>query len=422
MKFLIASWGNPKNWKEVIYKFMGRSLKSKTSLKVLQEVLNPDETIILVLDTLAEEGRNYKEVKENVKSKMESYIDEFEIFDPEIIISPGIGIFEEGSFFGSALDYYYYSLYEISKKFLESLESGDEDIKIFLDLTHGLNYTVILTYRMIKELAGILSIFKNVEFSAYNADPSPQRFAKELSINIIEESIVVPSIPNEKIVGSKKALEPINLTPEEREAINKELREIEGFDKSSLSAFLGALHNGLPLALLTFYPKVNRLKGVIENILEIYERYIEVYRNEKLKVSKKLRIGRNFKGYVISFFISSLMKDSDIITSQKKEVDVKEIEELADKLFKFDERLKIRIKNYVYTIKNLLKNKEVESWCICNKVLGRNVGEPDKRNFLAHSGLEKNIIEVKKRKDSLLIRYRDDKISTIKNLCQSGLI
>ncbi|RLE60673.1 MAG: TIGR01897 family CRISPR-associated protein, partial [Thermoprotei archaeon] len=62
-----------------------------------------------------------------------------------------------------------------------------------------------------------------------------------------------------------------------------------------------------------------------------------------------------------------------------------------------------------------------KDWRMYNEILGRNIGEPDARNFLAHSGFEGNVVEVKKENGKLLLRYRQDKLGTIMDLCKKGL-
>ncbi|RLI00306.1 hypothetical protein DRO28_00050, partial [Candidatus Bathyarchaeota archaeon] len=77
--------------------------------------------------------------------------------------------------------------------------------------------------------------------------------------------------------------------------------------------------------------------------------------------------------------------------------------------------------NDIYTLKKDLKEKEVRNWQIYNHILEGKIGGINARNFLAHSGFERNSIEIKKEKDKLLLRYHEDKIKTIANLCQRGL-
>jgi len=72
-------------------------------------------------------------------------------------VAPGIESFPNGVFEGNALDYYYYILAETS---INLLRHPYNELETYLDLTHGLNYFTILTYRGIKEVLEIISIFK----------------------------------------------------------------------------------------------------------------------------------------------------------------------------------------------------------------------------------------------------------------------
>lgn len=418
MEVLIAPWGNPSGWKKVIYELNGQEVRSNTSLKILQENINPDKTIIIGLDTLAEKGRNYQEVKTNSEEKIKEYADKFGLVNYEVLIAPGIGTFPNGTFQGNALDYYYYIIAKISCKLLENHENTPN---IHLDLTHGINYSTILTYRAIKEITELFSIFKEVKFKVYNSDPSLPTIANKLSINIIEDSLPVPTPPTEKIAQGRP-LEPINLSDEEREKLfRSELKSVREINNSEISAFIGALYNGLPLALFRFYPKRDRLKETIFAVLKSYEKYVEVKNQCKLEVVKRVKMEKDFKVYVFAYVIATLLEDLTLISSQKKEVTLNEIKNVGEMLFKFDERFKIRIDNDIYTLKKDLKEKEIKNWKIYNEILGRRVGEPDERNFLAHSGFERNIVEVKKEGCKIKLRYQEDKISTIADFCQRGL-
>lgn len=128
------------------------------------------------------------------------------------MVAPGIGSFPNGIFIGDALDYYYYTIAKISQILLDC---NCDELEIHLDLTHGLNFSTILTYRLVKEILEIFSIFKNIKFKAYNADPSLPAATDKLSINIIEE---VKMFLRAFGSGLKKEriLEPINLSADER--------------------------------------------------------------------------------------------------------------------------------------------------------------------------------------------------------------
>ena len=184
------------------------------------------------------------------------------------------------------------------------------------------------------------------------------------------------------------------------------------------------MYNGLPLCLFRFYPEKDKLENIINQVLNIYENYVEVknLKDEKrLKVIKKLKLTKDFKVYNFAYMISTLMYDLNLISSQKKEVKINEVENLTNSLFKFDERFKNRINIDIHNIRRDLKDKEIVDWKIYNEIIEKNVGEPDERNFLAHSGFEKNLIELKKDSGELWIRYLEKRIDTVKKFCQKGL-
>lgn len=418
MKVLIAPWGNPANWKELWYEFEGKKNKSSTSLKIIQEVIEPERTIIICLDTLAREGEDYKKVKGYVENEIKEYAKEFGLREYDVLVAPGIGSFPNGIFRGDALDYYYYIIAKISNELLKHLGNS---LEIHVDLTHGINYMTILTYKAIREIAETLSIFGSVHFKAYNADPSQPTVADTLSINIIEDVALTPTPFNERI-HQGRPIEPINLTPKERERIFKEeLRCVREINHSELSAFIGALYNGLPLALYTFFPDTDKLEKLIENTLSVYESHVEVKNNMRLEITRKVKFSKDFKVYVFTYLIAMLLKHLDIIRSRKKDMKIDEIEELKEKLFKFDERLQTRISDDIHTLKIDLKEREVKTWEIYNKIIGKKVGQPDARNFLAHSGFERNLIKVKKNKEEIWLRYDENQVKTIVKLCQRGL-
>ncbi|MHA1608250.1 MAG: CRISPR-associated CARF protein Csx1 [Candidatus Freyarchaeota archaeon] len=418
MKLLIAPWGNPSGWREVVYVFGGKSIKACTSLRALQEVIEPDKTIIVGLDTLAEKGENYQDVKEDAEGKIREHADRFGLEGYEVLIAPGIGTFSNGTFHGGALDYYHYVTARLA---LILLEHVGETLSIHLDLTHGINYSTILTYKAVREVAEAISIFKETRFTAYNADPSLPSATGKLSINIIEQSTPTPTPLTERIT-QKRPLEPLNLSVDERRRLfEEELKEVREVDDLELSAFIGALYNGLPLALFRFYPEKGRLKEVILASLNLYERYVEVESQGKLKVTRRVRMGNDLKVYVFAYMIATLLSANGLIFSRKKEVALSEVESLTESLFKFDERLKKRIETDIHTLKTDLEGKEAADWQTYNSVIGRKIGGIDERNFLAHSGFERNAVEVKKESGMLLLRYHEDKIETVAKMCQKGL-
>lgn len=404
---LIAPWGDPEGWKEVRYKYKDIEINSKTSLKIIQDIEKPDKTIIIVLDTLAdgsEKYNNYNEIKKDVEFKIKEFAYKSNLYNSEIIVAPGTGTFKNGIFEGKPTDFYYYILWELVLKLIDNY---DEEITIHLDLTHGINYTTILTYRAIKEILKIYSIFtKKLNFKAYNTDPSFPFGISTLKVNLIENVNIKEETFNEKInINQRLPLKALDLTSEERRELNQ--KYIKWLNKNNininlinknLSSFIGALYNGLPMAIFRFFPDRKILKKIIIYILNLYERYfiIKIKKDSnKLKIIKRLSIENNFKIYIFVFLVSTLLEKMNILVKQKNIVSIEEIEKIVEELFYFDERIKIKIQDDIYNLRNDLEEKDIKEWKIYNDILCRKIGNPDERNFLAHSGLERNVVEIK---------------------------
>lgn len=424
MKLLLAPWGDPKNWRRLTYRYQDRETKTCTSLKILQNAIAPDKTIIVGLETLAERGLNYAEVKSDAENKLSNYADNFGLQNHTVLIAPGVGSFPRAIFIGSALDYYYYVFWRISTYLLEH---NDKKLEVHLDLTHGINYSTILTYRAVKEILELFSIFVDVEFVVYNADPFIQpngnrTLSGELLVNVIEGVKPKPRPPDRKI-KQVRTLDPIDLDQMRRRRLfGEELMCLREINPSEVSAFIGSLYNGIPLGLFTFYPDKEKLKNAILKTLEVYERHVSVEHENKLKVRKEVKFSENFKVYITAFLIAELLEKMGLVSFRKNEVALPDIRNIVANLFAFDERFKIKIEKDVYTLEEDFREKPPFGWSIYNDALGRPVGEPDARNFLAHSGFERNLTEIRKKDDGgVYVRYRYSKSSIVKKFCQQGL-
>ncbi|HID18708.1 TPA: TIGR01897 family CRISPR-associated protein [Candidatus Bathyarchaeota archaeon] len=315
-------------------------------------------------------------------------------------------------------------------KSLRRAEEGKEGLEVYLDLTHGINYMSILTYRVVKEILEIFSIFDEVIFKAYNADPFSE-FAEKLSINVIEDSKPTPTPFTEKAHNTKlKPLKGINLSPEEsRKLFTEELKTSGKVKARELSALIGALYNGFPLALFRFYPEEKEiLRKAVMEVLEVYEQYVRVSMEDgKLRVERRTKMDRDLKICAYSYVIATLLDELKLVSRRETEVPLNELIRLREELFKFDERLKARISRDLFHdyLKKLddLKEKVPDwpDWIPFSKLEDKEECLPDPRNFHAHSGLEYCTVEVAKSGETFMVRYREDRIKNVANFCQAGL-
>jgi CRISPR-associated protein Csx1 len=425
MKILIAPWGDPANWKETTYAFEDRKVKSYSSLKILQEVINPDETIIIAADTLAQEGNTYEEIKTNAKNKIDEFAKKFHINNYKVQILPGVGHFKtqkESHFYGNTQDYYYASLYN----FVMLLKNMDfPKLEVHLDITHGVNYMPVLIYRALRELLSNIALFFDVKLKVYNTDPSvPFNLLEETKINIIEDTKILPNPFREK-AENNKLLNTSKLKNEKNKELNIYLGKYRdsSINPYSISAFIGSVYNGFPLGIFTFFPEVDTLEEYIKRNYEVFENEIEVNSEDKFFINRKVSLNKNFKVYIFTYLISYLLKKKCIVKYAQKEVSLFQLEILESKFFKFDERLEVSIDKELTDLKNKLLCYPDFNWQSLNSILNdKVVNDINKRNFFAHAGLEYNAVEVKKENENIYLRYREKFLETIAKQCKVGLL
>jgi len=430
LKILIAPWGDPAGWQETTYALDDKKLKSKSSLKLLKQITNPDYSIILASDTLALEGQNYNEVKRSALEKVEKFLKENNIEDINVLILPGVGKFQdritkkEVFFKGNPTNYYYSLLFQLSNFFIKNLNLKEYNaIKVYLDITHGVNYMTVMTYRALQEILSILSMFLKVRLTVYNTDPAmPFSLSNEVKINKIENSKIFP-IP---IRNKAKKKDLVSFNEKYKEDIFS-LRNSE-INLEEINAFIGSIFNGLPLAVYTFFPNIDLLKNMVEKSYELLEKATSVKNDVLLEVERELDLNEDFKIFTMVLLVSFLMKKKELIKERKKEISFEELKFLKDNLFKFDNRLKNFLDNEIgYNLEKKIspfrENSKLSSeWKQLSDLLGQKQETINARNFLAHGGFEYNAVLVKEENEKILFKYKDEFLKTIKDFCQKGLI
>ena len=427
---LIAPWGNPSQWREVKYNFENCIVKSKSSLPVLVDCIKPSQIVIIVLDTLAKSGIKYDDVILSAETLCEEFIEnELGINSKsiKIIVAPGVGLFPNGIFKGKMADYYAHILFKLIDTF--SMENWLQSITIHLDLTHGMNFMPTLTYRALREISGILALTRDVKLKVYNSDPYVKE-SKELSINTVESTHVLPDPCRNTVSKSLRLLEPVNLTSEERRKLFKDdLQECKKYiNHRELNAFLSSVVNGLPLVLSTFYPDPNDLKVCLNLVESLYKNYVHVSTtNGKLYIKRAVSYGNDFIVCTKAYLTAQVIN-----IKRKSELSLRELHELRRLVFSKISKLDSTISyDLFWIIDKVVKNNlinDLREWVIFAKALGKDVKSPDFRNFLAHSGLERNILEIKynyaKNKsleESLVIRYNQKMLDVILDYSSKGL-
>jgi len=444
-RVLIATWGNPFQWEPIWYRLDCESLgiedcrsvelKNVSTLPVLMKALRPHRTIVLVLDTLTnltlrndvkpKEVGSYEgaveDVQERVKwfieNRVKPHLDEEDralLDDVEVVILPGVGEFDNVSVEGDVLDFYSVVL----KVLAERLPM--ENTEVILDLTHGINFMPVLTYRALKALLGVLAYLYTARLYVVNSEPFPQG-QREWKEKIKELSVL-----NMKLV-------------EARELRPRPLYSTVS-DRPEWSAFISSVTNGFPLAFATFYPSMKDVEAYVEKGYQDFLDAIEVCMKpdpageRKAHIFRRKALSRDFRTAVKLYYM--LRAFGTVFNGYpKNEVTLDELFEISSKLFARMPRIGIMVENQLCDLKRLERGYytyedgqlrfikgviDKLSQRYIDKPLrplkdGRKItlGElmramrvfspsgggknpvPEIRNFIAHSGFEYNLVLVR---------------------------
>ncbi|MCX7757931.1 MAG: CRISPR-associated CARF protein Csx1 [candidate division WOR-3 bacterium] len=426
MKLLFEIWGNYEKWQKASYSYEGKIIESNTTLPLLYEKINPDYCYIIISDTLIDNLickniilATYKDYKNKLKEKTKEFLSqqiEFndKIFD--ILILPGVGTFNNSKFIGNPKNFYSLLFYEITKRLFTILNNEDESIEFYIDITHGINYMTMITYRVLREISEILAFFYKVKFIVLNSDPKVGTENLDLEINKIEDLNTIAKL-NFYYFNDNSIIRPSkNITNDEKRNINENSPKIDKEILNNIYSFIGSFLNALPIFIFCFFPDKRKILCDIEKAYDYFckDEVLSIEENEKIIIKQKA----DFTGTFISIlqaYLFSLLLNKRYSIENKKEVKFSEIEKLI-KLFEFSRSLKQRLEKEIYKIKNIKNIKNDFNDLGYYLLEGyREDNTFDERNFYAHCGFGYNIIQIKRVGDDVIIKSKENFIERIKN-------
>ncbi|MHA1590865.1 MAG: CRISPR-associated CARF protein Csx1 [Candidatus Njordarchaeales archaeon] len=432
---LIAPWGCPAQWKDVIYSIDGRNIKSCTSLLPILKFLNEDvSVVIVVLDSLIDRysgkgvesacyryySRYYNEFfrervmdyndlvgrcKEFIKSIVNDVAEEADvkIKDLEVIVGSCVG--SPGGrwvFKGNANDFTALVLYELGKLCLERKYS-----RIILDLSHGVNFMPSVCLRIAYLLAGLLRIAYSESFEGkrdyillevYNSDPYPPGAKLPvLNINLVlKEHVKTAYIPHyisrRLIKGGTKI----------SKDLERRIGEINSRYSDAVRTILSSLYYPLPLALCKAFKEydMDALKGIVDEAINTWREHIRINYNQK-QVIRYLRLSPEAIYNALLAYASYLNVKKSVESLGSIKVD--DLKRLAELYRTVNESYYYLIKDEVSKIEMNIKTHKWEKDSVLYAEL---IGEfeegrpptkrPIKRVMIAHVGLQKEIVRVYK--------------------------
>jgi len=390
MKILIASWGNFEKWTEVKYRFDNEVSVGPSTLPILQKAIKPDWTVIVLPETLGRDFSSLDALREEVTSRVQVFLERIGAGrEVDLLIAPGIGKFEHGTFEGSAMDVYYYVLHGLSQ-----VIPVEGDLEVHFDITHGLNYVTFLVHRALRDLLGIRALLSETRFKAYNSDPFVPRLKSKLGINVIED-IKVESHPlTEGLPDLNEYLVPYLTEKRALEGLKRKLKafELMKSEKRRLEAWIGSVVFGLPLLFAENFPESGPIEEAAEELIKEWENNIEVSEGS---VRRKLAFGRGFGVLVKLLFQAKTLER--LKTNLPPSLD--ELYDVSERLFSAANRDRAKLELWKIESRAITyaSTGGFPNWVSLRELLGfeRANSTIVPRNFLAHAGFEANATEVK---------------------------
>lgn len=437
LRVAVIPWGDPKNWKYVNYCFEDVCKKGFSTLSLLTSSpsLKPDLTIIYVLDTLYDDVRegDYESLTSRVRDLIKNYlcVDE----EPNIVIEVIPGIMKkrigeiEILFNASPSDTKLMLLYRTYVKILDktaTTEAKDNSLEILIDTTHGLNYFTILTREAVFEASSMLAAHGNrVKVKVFNSDPldtkdlpgrsqpnpcapKEDREVPKTRYNLLYEVEVRPWDLTKYLRYSSGGSSSKLLTDVRDCNINQEhLNELIKFSRRVTASYrVGAL-----VELLTF---VKEKPEATQEILEIIDKAVKCWRM-KAKVERldektcETTFTKLQEGFRLLLHAHAVVSGTKKLVKQQLPAALSEVKEARKKLLEGSEITSALVDSEIGLIEKLRKeNKIPRDWTTYAEIMEEkeevrtevrdiksDLGRT-KRNFIAHAGLLKDFIEIKK--------------------------
>ncbi len=291
-------------------------------------------------------------------------------------------------------EFYVYSFFKIYEYFNEMLEKFQKvnDLKVYCDLSTGLNWQAYSVARITKDVLAILHISGQIkiELQILNSDPIIGDMEKVYDIRL-NELVTYGKREPDYLQIIYEIFTNLDLSYEdrfERSATkilsNKDQRNILRKYKT-LKVLKNSIENGLLLPILYFH------QCITETFEDVMQDIVKTVSNADVFVTKtpdKVRIKANnpYKEYdtaVTHIFTIIRIITADLFRLTLDEEDYAKFEDILEASKKLDDKSvgTLLLKDEI----NKLKNGGLED-------LGGK--PPNRRNIYAHAGLEKNIIEL----------------------------
>jgi CRISPR-associated protein Csx1 len=326
---IVATWGNPFEWRKASYRLTGseKKVESVTSLSLLMEELSPDLAVVFIPETLVcvskvekyggkvispeLKGDGYGELISGLRRSMNGFFEDnmLEKGKIKVVIVPNVGEYgRDGMRFRWRLPAgerispdSAYASYVLISTISELMKLRAEELSVYLDTTHGINFMPLAAYRAVMAALRMISVFYGlkIEFEQYNSTPYPRGIKGEgeppdLEVFSVKKERITPVKAAQRLVYSylsRDDVKPIRfatgLNREKIVEIKEKLRlerarEIHG----RAGPLASSIHYSMPLAFLQFSKEMDKeeMEGIIDEMeghMDELLSYINVKKEEK---------------------------------------------------------------------------------------------------------------------------------------------
>lgn len=455
MKLLIEVWGNYHAWKKVTYTYGDKTINSSTTLSLLLDSIKPDKTFVIVADTLLEyeiasnnftfdtTGSFYKNIctsiinstNQFISTTLENYNTTNDGSSISILVTPAIGTFANTRFNGNPNNFFSYVYYVMAKTAVTIAQNTkDTSLEIYIDITHGINYMTMMTYRAVKDICSILAYFFDVTFIVLNSDPYVGAENKILHINQIEKAKINPLFnffKYPRFDNGRWLKVTQNMPNEEKAQVNASLQEqLKEF--SALTPFVehcycfaSAVYNALPLFFVYCFPDIKTLTTTIDKIVSAFFDYISLHHNDKHTIQQQADFTPSFVSLLQILLFAQCCKYKYNIEKQDH-CNISVLYNIITVYSSFS-AFKSRIYRELSKIEEALQQYSLplSAYEDYGKIRDEKNYKPsntvDDRNFFAHSGLTYTNIQIKKEGNAIFIKPKNESIGNISAVLQNNI-
>jgi len=430
MKVLISVLGKPfTKYQEVSWHLAGQSaepFRTRMPAQLLAHLFQVDHTLVLIPDSLSTGGSTYLELQEQPEELLPD--EAWEGFKGELhrFVLPSR---YSAKVLGDVRDFYQAGMFFLARWFSEHLSEPNAPLELYLETSTGLNILQLLTYRMVREIAGALAFFRQVSLEIYNADPVGQSTTQG---EIFPTEIYRPlraALNRFSINTTPRLLEPYDRlsshpgqNPEYR-GLRDEMARL--WPSKEVMAFLNSIYYGIPLGLIRWF--CEKPAQIFEVLGQLYNHFLKqarLLKKENSRFLRPVRLGSDFASYALGALLSHQLQSRWNFFSANLKIEGTTYQQMKDLMshmyrdhpvirnrFEAERTIQpntLNCKKFPSLLSQCLKSEEVP----CESI--------DKRNFFAHAGFERCAVKVDRKNGEIYFRFAEEKEGTIQNFLRGA--